>query len=175
MQHKPYTTTRIKTRNYLSNIVYHGVIREDFYKRNIVFDISILLTKNLNTFSLEREIAEQNKHEMIYMLWKEGMPAGFYVFIYQEENFLYLNGKNVLHPRFSDMVCSFISHDGKNYELLRDNFCRFKDIFQYTYSIVYLGIYCSTERRGFDLKSSFQLVFKACKDEKRGAAQERAL
>ena len=84
MQHKPYTATKIKTRNYLSNIVYHGVIREDFYKRNIVFDISILLTKNLNTFSLEREIAEQNNHEMIYMLWKEGMPAGFYVFICQE-------------------------------------------------------------------------------------------
>ena len=112
---------------------------------------------------------------MIYMLWKEGVPAGFYVFICQEENFLYLSGKNVLHPRTSDMVWSFISHDGKNYKLLRDNLCRLKDIFQYTYSIVYLDIYCSTERRGFDLKSSFQLVFKAYKDEKGGAAQERAL
>ena len=109
------------------------------------------------------------------MLWKEGVPAGFYVFICQEENFLYLNGKNVLHPRTSDMVWSFISHDGKSYKLLRDNLCRLKDIFQYTYSIVYLDIYCSTERRGFDLKSSFQLVFKAYKDEKGGAAQERAL
>ena len=31
MQHKPYTTTRIKTRDYLSNIANNGVIREDFY------------------------------------------------------------------------------------------------------------------------------------------------
>ena len=30
--------------------------------------------------------------------------------------------------------------------------------------IVYPEIYCTTERRGFDLKSTFQLVFKTKKD-----------
>ena len=28
-------------------------------------------------------------------------------------------------------------------------------------------MYCSTERRGFHLKSTFQLVFKTCKDKKK--------
>ena len=45
--------------------------------------------------------------------------------------------------------------------------CQSKNIFQYVYSCVYPGVYCSTERRGFDLKSTFQLVFKAYKDQKK--------
>ena len=38
---------------------------------------------------MERKISDQNKQEVIYMPWKE-----FYKFIYKQENFSYLNGKN---------------------------------------------------------------------------------
>ena len=31
----------------------------------------MLLTKNLNPFSLDRKLADKNKHEIIYMLWRE--------------------------------------------------------------------------------------------------------
>ena len=31
---------------------------------------------------------------------------------------------------------------------------------------MYPEIHCSTERRGFDLKSTFHIVFKTCKDKK---------
>ena len=48
-------------RNYLSNIAYNSVVREDFYNRNFVFDIYILLTIDLNPFPLERKLADQNK------------------------------------------------------------------------------------------------------------------
>ena len=66
------------------------------------------------------------------------------------------------------MVWSFKSQDENNYNLLlRSNLCKFKDIFQYVYSIVYSDIYWSTERRGFDLKSLFQLLFKVYKDKKK--------
>ena len=51
---KPYTTTRIKSRNFLSNIAYVGITKEDFYNRNFVFDIYAFVTKNLNPFFLER-------------------------------------------------------------------------------------------------------------------------
>ena len=84
------------------------------------------------------------------------------------ENFICLNDKNVLHPKIADMVWSFKSQDENNYNLLlRSNLCKFKDIFQYVYSIVYSDIYWSTERRGFDLKSLFQLLFKVYKDKEK--------
>ena len=60
---KPYTTTRIKSRNFLSNISYVGINKEDFYNQNFVFDIYALMTTNLNPFSLDRKLSDQNKHE----------------------------------------------------------------------------------------------------------------
>ena len=108
---------------------------------------------------------------MIYRPWRGCIPARFYKFLCQGENFLYINGKNVLHPRTSDMFRSFISQDDMNYNLLRDSICRFKDIFQFAYSITYPYIYCSTVQ----FKKSFQPVFKAYKDKKNRAARERSL
>ena len=58
---KRYTTTRIKSRNFLSNIAYVGINKEDYYHENFVFDVYLLLTKNLNPFSLDRKLADQNK------------------------------------------------------------------------------------------------------------------
>ena len=130
---KPYTMTRTKTRNNLFNVAFNGVVQEDPYNRNFVFDISVLITKNLTHFSLKQKVADQNKHKMIYMLWKKWMPVQFYKFICPDENFLYLNGKNVLHPKNADTVWLFVSQDESNYNLLRNNLCKFKDIFSILY------------------------------------------
>ena len=56
--------------------------------------------------------------------------------------------------------------DDKNFTLLRNNLWRFKNIFQYVYSSSYPDIYCSTEQRGFIIKSSFYIVYKNYKDKK---------
>ena len=68
LSQRKYTTTKIKSRNFLSNIAYVGVNKEDFDKENFIFDIYLLVTKNLNLFSLDRKLGDKNKHEMIYML-----------------------------------------------------------------------------------------------------------
>ena len=68
---RKYTTTRIKSRSFLSNIAYVGINNDDFYNENFIFDIYLLVTKNLNPFSFDRNLGDKNKHEMIYMLWKD--------------------------------------------------------------------------------------------------------
>ena len=54
---KRYTTTWIKSRNFCV-----GINKEDYYHENFVFDVYLLLTKNLNPFSLDRKLADKNKH-----------------------------------------------------------------------------------------------------------------
>ena len=87
-----YSPTRAKSRNLLSNIGYTSVNKCDFYNENFILDVFILLVKNLNPFSLQRKISDKFKHEMIYMMWRECIPAEFYRYICQEENFRYLDG-----------------------------------------------------------------------------------
>lgn len=87
--------TLIKSGNFLSYISDMGINKEGFYNECFIFDIYLLMIKNLNPFSLDRKLSNQNKHEMICMIWKECMPTNFYKNIYYKDIFLY--GK---------MVCS---------------------------------------------------------------------
>ena len=162
-----YTTKRIKSRNFLSNISYVGINKEDFYKENFIFDVYLLVTKNLNPFLLDRKLNDKNKHEMLYMLWKECMPQKFYQHICKEKNSLYLNRKNVFQPKVSEIITEFLKENEENYVALRNNLSQYKNIFKYVYSNVFPEIYCSTERRGFDLKSTFHIIFKTYKDKKK--------
>ena len=164
---KKYTTTRIKSRNLLSNIAYVGISKEDYYNENFAFDVYLLLTKSLNPFSLDRKLADKTKHEMIYMLWKEQIPTRFYRHICKEQNFLYLTRKNVLQPKVVEIITDFIKEDKNNYKQLRNNLSSQKSIFQYVYSNVFPEIYCATEKKGFDLKNIFHIIFKTYKDKKR--------
>ena len=70
--------TRIKSQNFLSNIAYIGINKEDYYNNNFIFDVYFLLTKNLSPFSLDKKLADKTKHEMIYMLWRECMSVEYY-------------------------------------------------------------------------------------------------
>ena len=109
-----YTTTRIKSRNLLFNIAYVGINKEDYYNKNFIFGVYLLLTKNFNPFSLDRKLANKTKHEVIYMLWRECMLIEYYKFICEENNFLHLNGKNVLQPKVLQITADFIEKDEKN-------------------------------------------------------------
>ena len=84
---KPYTSSGIKTRNFLSNIAYNGVKEEDFLDNNFVFDTFSLLTKNLNPFSVERKIADVKNREIIYMFWEECVEKHFIITFVKEKIF----------------------------------------------------------------------------------------
>ena len=116
-----YTTARIKSSNFLSNISHVGINKEDFYNENFLFDVYLLLTKNLNPFLLNRKLNDNNKHEMIYMLWKECMPQKFYQHICREKKFLYLNGKNLLQLKVLEIITQFLNEGDENYIELRNN------------------------------------------------------
>ena len=96
---KPYNTTRIKSRSFMTNISYVGVNEENLFDRSFVFDVYFLATKNINPFLLEQKICDIKNREMINIFWEECNDASFYKHICKPENFLYLNGENVIDPR----------------------------------------------------------------------------
>ena len=67
----------------------------------------------LNPFWLEGKAGDQNKPEIIYMLWKECMSGEFCKHACLEENFVYLNGENLLYTKLSELVQNFIKNDDK--------------------------------------------------------------
>ena len=55
------SSTRVQSRNFLSNISYTGISKGDFYNENFILDVYILLVKNLNPFSLQQKTSDKLK------------------------------------------------------------------------------------------------------------------
>ena len=72
--------------------------RKTFCDRTFIFDVYALTTRNINPFSLERKVLDVKNREMINMFWKDCNEPSFYAHICKPDNFLYLNGKNVIYP-----------------------------------------------------------------------------
>ena len=121
--------TRIKSRNFLTNISYNKVKKQDLFDRSFVFDIYILATKNINPFSLERKIFDVKDREMINMFWDDCNEPSFYKNICQQDNFLYLNGKTIIYPRVTEIVMNYIEADEKNFNKLRRKLIENQKIF----------------------------------------------
>ena len=58
---------------------------------------------------------------MIYMLWRECIPVEFYRYICQEDNFKYLNGRDVTQPGVLEIVGKFIDKHKDNLRIRQKN------------------------------------------------------
>ena len=65
------------------------------------------------------------------------MPADSYKYVCLEENFLYLNRKNLLYPKVSEIIWKFIQNDEKNYSKLRNNLVSLATFFN-TFILTYI-------------------------------------
>ena len=157
---KPYTSRRIKTRNFLCNISYTDVKSKDFLDNNFTFDIITLLTKNISPFSLERKIVDVKNREVISMLLDEFIEKSFYKHICENDNFIYLKTRNVLHSKTAQIVLDYLKKDLKNIALLRRCLQKQVKVIQFVYSRYFPEIYSLIDKRGINLRSEILLTFK---------------
>ena len=157
---KPYTSRRIKTRNFLCNISYTDVKSKDFLDNNFTFDIITLLTKNISPFSLERKIVDVKNREVISMLLDEFIEKSFYKHICENDNFIYLKRRNVLHSKTAQIVLDYLKKDLKNIALLRRCLQKQVKVIQFVYSRYFPEIYSLIDKRGINLRSEILLTFK---------------
>ena len=101
---------------------------------------------------------------MVYMLWSECIPPDFYRYICEEKNFIYLNGRDVGQSGVLEIIGGFIDLEKQNLWMLQEHLAWYKEIFQYVCSHVFPVVYTTSERRGFDLKSNFHILFKTYRD-----------
>ena len=125
----------------MTNISYNEVKEEDLFDRSFVCNIYVLKTKKINPFSLKRKIFDVKNSEMMKMFWEDCNEPSFYKHICQPDNFLYLNGKNVIHPRVAEIVMHYIEADENNFGKLKRKLIKNQMIFQYVYASAYPEVY----------------------------------
>lgn len=75
---KRYTTTRIKSRMFLPNISNNDVKEEDLHDRSFIFNVYMLITKNLNPFSLKRYIFDVDNRNLVRIFREECIDQEFF-------------------------------------------------------------------------------------------------
>ena len=115
---------------------------------------------------MERKIVDAKNRDIIYILWDECIEKTFYKHICENDNFIYLNGKNVLYSKTAQIVLDYFNKDAFNIVRLRKCLQNHMKTIQFVYSRCFPEIYSLIDKRGINLKSEFLLTFKLWKDKK---------
>ena len=62
-QRKDYSSTKVKTRNLLTNVSYRRFKQSDFNKTSLIADILSFLVQNFNRINLERKLDVDKEHK----------------------------------------------------------------------------------------------------------------
>ena len=86
-----YSPTKVKVRNFLTNISYNRVKDEDFNNRSFVIDCYSFILLYLNPFYLDQKFDNSVEKDYVEALWQLQIPNDFYVLICRPENYKILN------------------------------------------------------------------------------------
>ena len=101
------------------------------------------------------------------MVWDECIEKTFYTHICENDNFIYLNGKNVLYSKTAKIVLDYLNKETSNIVRLRKCLQNHMKTIQFAYSRCFPEIYSLIDKRGINLKREFLFTFKLWKDKKK--------
>ena len=106
-----YSSTKVKARNFLTNVSYTGIKEKDYQNRSFIIGIYGFLILYLNPFYLERKFETIIERDYAIVLWSFLMPETLYKFIYKDENVKTLNKLKLKFPHAIDIVRLFIEDE----------------------------------------------------------------
>ena len=77
----PYSPTKIKARNYLSNISYSRICGDDFKNLSFIADALSFMTMDLKPFFLKITYGDEHDIDMIKMLWEDCLPNSYLLYL----------------------------------------------------------------------------------------------
>ena len=92
---KKYSSTKVKARNFLTNVSYTGVKSVDYENRSFIIDIFSFLILYFNPYNLDAKFETEIEKDYINVLWACMLPESFYNFICRNENIKVLNKTKV--------------------------------------------------------------------------------
>ena len=81
-----YSSTKVKARNFLTNVSYTGIKDKDYQNRSFVIDVFSFLILYLNPFNLEGKFETVIERDYVNVLWSFLMPETLYNFICKDQN-----------------------------------------------------------------------------------------
>ena len=157
---KKYNNSKVKARNFLSNVSYNRITKLDYRNQNFVVDCFTFLILYLNPFYLERKFESNVEREFINVLWLFLMPNNLYDYIHQNDNMTTLIKLKVKYPDAKKIILDFLKHDQGNLKVLSDYLEKNGILYQFLYGNLFPKCFCRVNDYGVKAKLLFNTYYQ---------------
>ena len=160
-----YSSTKVKTRNLLTNVSYNGIKDKDYQNRSFVIDIFSFFILYLNPFYLERKFESNIERDYVNVLWSFLMPETLYNFICRDENVKTLNKIKLKFPHAIEIVKLFIEDESigtqeQQFNTLKDYLIKNAKIYQFIFGNLFPRCFARIDDYGIQSKTAFNFHYK---------------
>ena len=157
---KSYSSTKIKARNFLTNVSYNRVTIADYRNKIFVVDCFTFLVLYLNPFYLERKFETEVEREFVNTLWAFLMPSNLYNYISQGENVLTLNKIKIKYQDAKDIILGFLEYDESNFSVLSNFLEKNAILYQFLYGNLFPKCFSRINDYGVKAKTLFNTYYQ---------------
>ena len=155
-----YSSTKIKARNFLTNVSYNRVTVADYKNKNFVIDCFTFLVLYLNPFYLERKFETDVEREFVNTLWAFLMPSNLYNYISQGENMKTLNKIKIKYQDAKDIILGFLEYDKGNFSVLSNFLEKNAILYQFLYGNLFPKCFSRVNDYGVRAKTLFNTYYQ---------------
>ena len=159
---KKYSSTKVKARNFLTNISYNGIKSKDYENRTFVIDIFAYLILYFNPHNINGKFESDLERSYINILWSQLLPQNFYIFVAKRENIQLLSKKNAKFQDAVEIIKLFIENVDKEnttqeeqYNILKFYLTKYIKMYQFIFANLFPKYYSKFNGRGIENNIEF--------------------
>ena len=154
------SSTKVKARNFLTNVSYNRITAVDYRNNNFVIDCFTFLVLYLNPFYLERKFESSVEREFVNVLWAFLMPSNLYDFINENDNMTTLNKIKIKYVDVKKMMLQFLQCDQDNINVLASYLEKNGILYQFLYGNLFPKCFSRIDDYGVKAKTLFNTYYQ---------------
>ena len=155
---RKYSSTKVKTRNILTNLSYLRVSRLDFDKKSYLIDFVTFIIQYLNVFSLDLKLETELEKNMLMFIWQNCLPLKLTEFVSSKDHYDTITSANTKFKDVYQIVKDYMSYE-PNYEEAKKLLKSYFDEIRYVFAFLFPKIYSRVNENGTQIKRRFDFSF----------------
>ena len=148
-----YSNTKVKARNFLTNVFYRRFKQSDFMKDSFVIDLLSFLVQNCTAINLKIKLETEKKRDMVKFMWDVCIPHEFVNFMLQYKSYNIISQPNLTYQKANVIVKNYLLEDDNRINHLKYKMAEKFNLIHYIYSFLYAKIYNRTNIFGINEKT----------------------
>ena len=163
---KSYNNSKVKARNFLTNVSYNRITAADYKNKNFVIDCFSFMILYLNPFYLERKFETIIERDFVNLLWTFLMPSKLYDHISGNDNMKTLNKIKIKYQDAKDFaffaffaMIAFLFNDPSNINIFSDFLEKNAILYQFLFGNLFPKCFCRINDYGINAKTLFNTYY----------------